>query len=97
LFHIDQIKAPLLIGQGANDQRVKQTEADQIAFAMHEKGIPVEYVLFPDEGHGFARPPNRIHFNAIVEQFLEKHLGGRHEDFSRPEGSTAKFPLEEKA
>ena len=59
LFHIDNIKAPLLIGQGANDPRVKQAEADQIAFAMADKGIPVEYVLYPDEGHGWARPENR--------------------------------------
>lgn len=59
LFHVDSIKAPLLIGQGANDPRVKQAEADQIAFTMKEKGIPCEYVLYPDEGHGFARPENR--------------------------------------
>ena len=95
LYHVDQITAPLLIGQGANDPRVKQAEADQIAFSMRDKGIPVEYVLYPDEGHGFARPDNRIDFNGRVELFLEKHLGGRAEAFERPEGSTAKFPLEE--
>ena len=50
LFHVDKIKSPLLIGQGANDPRVKQAEADQIAFSMQKKGIPVEYVLYPDEG-----------------------------------------------
>jgi dipeptidyl aminopeptidase/acylaminoacyl peptidase len=93
LYHVDQIKAPLLIGQGANDPRVKQAEADQIAFAMHNKGIAVEYVLYPDEGHGFARPDNRIDFNGRVELFLQKHLGGRAEPFVRPEGSTAVFPL----
>ena len=96
LFHVDNIKAPLLIGQGANDPRVKQAEADQIAFSMKEKGIPVEYVLYPDEGHGFARPDNRIDFNGRAELFLEKHLGGRSEEFVKPEGSTAAFPLEEK-
>lgn len=95
LYHVDQIKAPLLIGQGANDPRVKQAEADQIAFSMVKKGIPVEYVLYPDEGHGFARPDNRIDFNARVELFLQKHLGGRAEDFERPDGSTATFPLQE--
>jgi len=98
LFHVDAIKAPLLIGQGANDPRVKQAEADQIAFSMKEKGIPVEYVLYPDEGHGFARPDNRIDFNGRVELFLKEYLGGRAEDFTKPEGSTAQFPLlEEKA
>lgn len=96
LFHIDKIKAPLLVGQGANDPRVKQAEADQIAFSMMEKGIPVEYVLYPDEGHGFARPDNRIDFNGRAELFLEKHLGGRSEEFVRPKGSTAVFPLIDK-
>lgn len=93
LFHIDEITAPLLIGQGANDPRVKQAEADQIAFAMQQKDIPVEYVLYPDEGHGFARPDNRIDFNGRAELFLEKHLGGRAEAFDRPAGSTAQFAL----
>lgn len=94
LFHVDNIRAPLLIGQGANDPRVKQAEADQIAFSMHDKGIPVEYVLYPDEGHGFARPDNRIDFNGRAEVFLAKHLGGRAEEFIKPDGSTASFPLE---
>mmetsp|Transcript_53638 Transcript_53638/g.130657 ORF Transcript_53638/g.130657 Transcript_53638/m.130657 type:complete len:692 (+) Transcript_53638:175-2250(+) len=96
LFHTDKIKAPLLIGQGANDPRVKQAEADQIAFNMQKKDIPVEYVLYPDEGHGFARPANRIDFNGRSENFLAKYLGGRAEPFVTPEGSTAKFPLLEK-
>lgn len=96
LFHVDKISKPLLIGQGANDPRVKQAEADQIAFSMHKKGIPVEYVLYPDEGHGFARPDNRIDFNARAEMFLAKHLGGRSEEFVKPKGSTATFPLLEK-
>ena len=86
----------MLIGQGANDPRVKQAEADQIAFSMSEKGIPVEYVLYPDEGHGFARPENRIDFNGRVEKFLAKHLGGRAEEFTEVEGATARFPILEK-
>lgn len=94
LYHVDNIKAPLLIGHGANDPRVKKAEADQIAFSMKEKGIPVEYVLYPDEGHGFARPDNRIDFNGRAELFLAKHLGGRAEKFEKQEGSTAQFPLE---
>jgi dipeptidyl aminopeptidase/acylaminoacyl peptidase len=93
LYHVDNIKAPLLIGQGKNDPRVKQAEADQIAFSMQGKGIPVEYVLYPDEGHGFARPDNRIDFNGRVELFLKEHLGGRAEDFVKPDSSTAQFPL----
>jgi len=93
LFHVDKIKVPLLIGQGANDPRVKQAEADQIAESMAAKGIPVEYVLYPDEGHGFARPDNRIDFNGRSEDFLAKHLGGRAEPFVKPETSTAQFPL----
>ena len=97
LFHVDNIKAPLLIGQGANDPHVKQAEADQIAFAMQKKGIPVEYVLYPDEGHGFARPDNRIDFNGRAEKFLAEHLGGRAEPFDGVEGATATFPLQEES
>jgi dipeptidyl aminopeptidase/acylaminoacyl peptidase len=97
LFHVDKIVAPLLIGQGANDPRVKQAEADQIAFSMADKNIPVEYVLYPDEGHGFARPVNRIDFNGRTEAFLAKHLGGRAEAYEMLEGATAAFPLETRA
>ncbi len=77
LTFVDKISKPLLIGQGANDPRVKQAEADQIVSAMQAKKIPVTYVLFPDEGHGFARPENRKAFNAVAEQFLASNLGGR--------------------
>jgi dipeptidyl aminopeptidase/acylaminoacyl peptidase len=77
LSRVDRIKKPLLIGQGANDPRVKQAEADQIVKAMKEKNLPVVYVLYGDEGHGFARPENRLSFNAVAEQFLAEHLGGR--------------------
>ena len=76
LFLVDAIQRPLLIGQGANDPRVKQAEADQIVAAMQEKNIPVTYVLFPDEGPGFARPENRMSFNAVTEGFLGACLGG---------------------
>ncbi|MDT8323376.1 MAG: S9 family peptidase [Bacteroidota bacterium] len=79
LNRVDAISKPLLIGQGANDPRVKQAEADQIVKAMQEKDIPVTYVLYPDEGHGFARPENRLSFNAVTELFLAQHLGGRTE------------------
>ncbi|WP_338444939.1 S9 family peptidase [Pelagerythrobacter marensis] len=79
LHSADRITKPLLIGQGANDPRVKQAESDQIVAAMQSHGIPVTYVLFPDEGHGFARPANNIAFNAISENFLATCLGGRAE------------------
>jgi len=74
-----RISKPLLIGQGANDPRVKQAESDQIVAAMRANGLPVTYVLYPDEGHGFVRPENRKSFNAITEAFLARHLGGRAE------------------
>lgn len=77
LNFVDKIERPLLIGQGANDPRVKQSEADQIVAAMQAKNIPVTYVLYPDEGHGFARPENRLSFNAVTESFLGTCLGGR--------------------
>jgi hypothetical protein len=79
LSHVDNIQKPLLIGQGANDPRVKLSESDQIVAAMDAKGIPVTYVVFPDEGHGFARPENMTAFSAITEAFLAKHLGGEME------------------
>lgn len=79
LYRAGAITKPLLIGQGANDPRVNQAESDQIVSAMQAKKIPVTYVLFPDEGHGFARPVNNIAFNAVAEQFLKSCLGGRSE------------------
>jgi len=75
----DRIVRPLLIGQGANDPRVNVRESDQIVDAMAAKNIPVTYIVFPDEGHGFARPVNSIAFFAITESFLGKCLGGRAE------------------
>lgn len=79
LYKADQITKPLLIAQGANDPRVKQAESDQIVGAMKDAGIPVTYVLYPDEGHGFAKPTNNIAFFAIAENFLAECLGGRAE------------------
>jgi dipeptidyl aminopeptidase/acylaminoacyl peptidase len=79
LFKADQIKVPLLIGQGANDPRVNKAESDQIVAAMRKNNKPVEYYVFPDEGHGFARPTNNMAFNAAAEEFLAKYLGGRYE------------------
>ncbi len=79
LTYVDRIKRPLLIAQGANDPRVKQSESDQIVRAMQENNIPVTYVLYPDEGHGLGRPENRLSFIAVAESFLAEHLGGRAE------------------
>ncbi len=86
LYSAQNITKPLLIGQGANDPRVNQAESDQIVEAMKENGIPVTYVLYPDEGHGFAKPENNIAFNAVTENFLATCLGGRAE----PIGDTVK-------
>ncbi len=92
LFSADKIKVPLLIGQGANDPRVKQAESEQIVAAIEKNGGGVTYVLYPDEGHGFARPENRIDFNARTEAFLGACLGGRVEPLpagDKVPGSTA--------
>lgn len=93
LFKVEQIKKPLLIGQGKHDPRVKQAEADQIVKAMEEKKIPVTYVLFHDEGHGFARPENRFAFYAVTEAFLAENLGGRFEPVGEAfEGADMSIP-----
>ncbi|HYK33739.1 MAG TPA: S9 family peptidase [Streptosporangiaceae bacterium] len=80
LSRADQIKIPLLIAQGANDPRVKQAESEQIVAALRAANISCEYMLFPDEGHGFAKPENRMTFYAAAEKFLARYLGGRAED-----------------
>jgi dipeptidyl aminopeptidase/acylaminoacyl peptidase len=80
LSRAHDIRVPLLIAQGANDPRVKQAESEQIVAALTEAGIDHEYMLFPDEGHGFAKPENRIKFYAAAERFLAKYLGGRYEE-----------------
>jgi dipeptidyl aminopeptidase/acylaminoacyl peptidase len=76
LSAVDRIRIPLLIAQGANDPRVKQAESEQIVAALEKAGIDHEYMLFPDEGHGFAKPENRLKFYAAAEGFLAKHLAG---------------------
>jgi len=91
LFKADKIQRPLLIGQGANDPRVNKAESEQIVSAIEKNGGKVTYVVYSDEGHGFARPENRIDFNARAEAFLGSCLGGRVEPASgeRQAGSTA--------
>ncbi len=80
LSRAHDIRIPLLIAQGANDPRVKQAESEQIVAALKDAGIDYEYMLFPDEGHGFAKPENRIKFYTAAERFLARYLGGRFEE-----------------
>jgi dipeptidyl aminopeptidase/acylaminoacyl peptidase len=92
LTHADKIVRPLLIGQGANDPRVKQQESDQLVRVMKERNIPVSYALFPDEGHGFARRENRLAFFGLAEAFLSAHLGGSYEPLTGFVGSSLQIP-----
>jgi dienelactone hydrolase len=85
LTHAAKIKTPLVVVQGANDPRVKKAEADQIVIALRDRGYPVEYVLAPDEGHGFQRPVNNLATFAAAEKFLAARLGGRFEEGMTPE------------
>lgn len=88
LFSADKIKSPLLVAQGANDPRVKQHESDQIVVALRDRDFDVEYIVAPDEGHGFARPVNNMAMLAAAEKFLSKHLGGRYQESMKPEVAT---------
>jgi len=81
----DKIKAPLLVAQGANDPRVNRREAEQIVIALRDRGFPVEYILAPDEGHGFARPVNNLALFMASERFFALHLGGRYQEGGTPE------------
>jgi dipeptidyl aminopeptidase/acylaminoacyl peptidase len=85
LTQADKIKTPLLVVQGANDPRVNKREADQIVIALRDRGFPVEYMVAPDEGHGFARPVNNMAMLALAEKFLAKYLGGRYQESVTPE------------
>jgi dipeptidyl aminopeptidase/acylaminoacyl peptidase len=87
LTHADKIKTPLLVVQGANDPRVNKREADQIVIALRDREFPVEYVVAPDEGHGFVRPVNRMAVMALTEKFLAKYLGGRYQESLTPEAA----------
>jgi dipeptidyl aminopeptidase/acylaminoacyl peptidase len=86
LTHIERAVRPILIAQGMRDVRVVAAESEQMVAALKKRGVPVTYITFPDEGHGFARPENRMAFYAITESFLAKHLGGR----SQPVGTDFK-------
>jgi dienelactone hydrolase len=85
LFSAAKIKTPLLVVQGANDPRVNRREAEQIVIALRDRGFPVEYLLAPDEGHGFERPVNNLAMYTAVEKFLALHLKGRYQEGGSPE------------
>jgi dipeptidyl aminopeptidase/acylaminoacyl peptidase len=85
LFAVDRIRAPLLVVHGANDPRVVQNESDQIVVALRDRGVDVDYLVAPDEGHGFARLENRLALAAEMERFLARHLGGRYQSTVSPE------------
>jgi dipeptidyl aminopeptidase/acylaminoacyl peptidase len=89
LFHVDAIRAPLLIAQGANDPRVNINESAQIVQAMRAKRLPVTYIVYTDEGHGFVRPNNRLDFYGRAEEFMAKYLRGRFEAWKAVEGANA--------
>ena len=88
LYSADKIKTPLMVVQGANDPRVNKYESDQIVYALNQRNFPVEYIVAPDEGHGFARPVNNMAMYAAAEKFLAKHLGGRFQETMTPEVTT---------
>src|SRR5690606_6957774 len=72
--HIDKIKCPLLVVQGANDPRVNVAESDQVVEALRKKGLPVEYIVKENEGHGFYNQENQFEFYGAMEKFFDKHL-----------------------
>ena len=91
MYHVDSIRAPLLVGQGKNDPRVKLANADAMVKALRDAGRDVTYVVYPDEGHGFARPENQLDFFGRIEEFLAAHLHGRAEPWAKLEGATAEL------
>ncbi|MCX7343714.1 MAG: S9 family peptidase [Proteobacteria bacterium] len=92
LSHVDKIKIPVLIAHGEKDPRVKQAESEQIVAAMKAKNLPYIYMLFMDEGHGFARPENKFAFYGVAERFLADNLGGRFEELTNELDKTTLFP-----
>lgn len=83
-----KIKTPLMVVQGANDPRVNKAESDQIVIALRDRGFPVEYLVAPDEGHGFQRPVNTMAMFAAAEKFFAHYLGGRYQEEMPPEVAT---------
>ena len=77
ISHVDRIQRPLLLAHGANDPRVKLQESESIAAAMARRKLPIDFVVFPDEGHSLSNPRNGLAMTALIELFLQQHLGGR--------------------
>ena len=91
--HASRIERPLLIAHGANDPRVKRSDTDGIVQSLQAAGVPVTFVVYDDEAHGFSRPQNRLSFYAVAEGFLAEHLGGRTEPIGNDfDGSTIRVP-----
>jgi dipeptidyl aminopeptidase/acylaminoacyl peptidase len=88
-YHVGNIRVPILVGQGANDPRVRIAQSDSMVAALRAQGREVTYVVYPDEGHGFGRPENFTDFSGRVEEFLARHLGGRAEPWREVPGSSA--------
>jgi dipeptidyl aminopeptidase/acylaminoacyl peptidase len=82
LSRVDNIRIPVLVAHGSRDPRVQREEAERVVAAMRDHGVPHEYLLFEDEGHGFVKPRNRLAFYAAADRFLAQHLGGRQADSS---------------
>ena len=76
VFHADKIRRPLIVLQGANDPRVIKPESDDIVASVKKSGVPVEYIVFPDEGHGFTKRPNQIKGYGAIREFLDRYLKG---------------------
>ena len=93
IHKVENIKKPMLIFHGANDVRSKVAESDTIVAAMQEKNIPVTYVVYPDEGHGFAKPSNRLSYIAMAEAFFARHLGGAFEPVTSLKSSCGFFGM----
>jgi dipeptidyl aminopeptidase/acylaminoacyl peptidase len=91
LFHVQNIKAPLMIAQGANDPRCKMRESDQIVAAMRKGNLPVTYIVYTDEGHGWLRPENKLDFYSRIAEFFAKHLGGRYWKHEPIKGTSAEL------
>ena len=89
LYHAEKMRAPLLIAHGANDPRVKLAASEAIAKALRDRGVTVDFIVYPDEGHGFGRAENNLDFYGRVEEFLARHLGGRAEPWTAVAGATA--------
>jgi len=91
LYHADQVRAPLLIGHGVNDPRVKIAESEAIAAALRKRNIPVTFAVYPDEGHGFTKPANNQDFYGRMEDFFAKYLHGRAESWKKVDGSSVEL------